>query len=97
MKVSKEIVFCVDYRDFENTVLEIYRRTYSFISDMECGNDTEHLFSNINGDIGPYDEEELIKWKDNKIPAFYLADSLLNDMCRNGHIEPGNYLILVCW
>jgi len=26
-----------------------------------------------------------------------VTDSILTDMCRQGIIEPGNYIVKVCW
>jgi hypothetical protein len=82
----------VDYSDFEELVQEVYGQEYSFIEDVESGDDSSHSFREITGEVKEYAEKSLAKFKEFGQYCF-LARTLLQDLCRQGHIEAGNYLI----
>jgi hypothetical protein len=83
----------VDYKELEKFVHEVYPQfsEYSFVANEECGNDSQHSFR-VDGKISEYDKQmfENAKWG----PANYI---LLNKLCEDGHISPGEYLIKVSW
>lgn len=100
LKSKKEVIYEVDYYDFEKLVMDYYKPPigrYEFAADMECGNDTYHKF-HVTGKEKEYD------WDKKKLEEFrkkgkynYLAPYLINDLCRNGIIEPATYMINVSW
>lgn len=90
----KETVFDVDYGWLERTVKEKYGQKFCFVSSMECGNDTSHRMTVDGRDDDP---EELQKFKDTGYSWCITAELLMNDMCRDGELEPGIYVVEVCW
>lgn len=89
----------VDYGVFENLVMKTYGISdYSFVADIECGNDSSHDYSISEG-------ETLDDWGRNKLKEFidtdgkkiYMARTLMIDMYNKGLIGYGDYLIQVSW
>ena len=96
LKCKKRTVFWVDYYDFNSFVNDIYGIDYSFTASEESGNDTTHAFNKIDGKVDACDQEDLDLFKTNEKQS-YMARILLNNLCKNGYIEPGDYLIKVSW
>lgn len=95
--LEKFEVISVDYGDLDNLVKEVYNNEdYEFVADEEMGNDSQKLYKDITGSLEDYDEKELERFKSGERHS-YNTRVILEDLCRNGHIEPGNYLIKVCW
>jgi len=84
-------VHLIDASDFDQFVREVYKqREYSFQADEEVGNDTEKLYQDITKEVD--DEDSITEFK--KTGRYScLSRSLLEDLCRQGLIVPGDYLI----
>lgn len=96
-KFEKFEVISVDYFDLEELVKRVYSQSeYSFVADEEMGNDSQKLYRDINGEVDEYDEEKVKNFRENGGYS-YSSNAILNDLCRNKHIPPGNYLIDICW
>src|SRR5688572_27802165 len=96
LKVTKKEYFEVDSYDFEELIRNVYKQEdYSFVADIECGNDSQHSFV-VEKNIDEYHEGKLWEFKVGGKQG-YIAGTLLNDLARKGIIEEGNYLINVCW
>lgn len=97
LKSSKKVMFEVDYGDFERFVKETYGQDYNFVASEECGNDSVHDF-NVNDKeaLDEYDQEKLDTFKTTGRYSF-LNRTILQDLVNHDLIEPGNYLISVCW
>lgn len=96
LKHTIETVYKVNYGDLQKLVAKIYKdKEYSFIETQECGNDTSHEFS-VDGKINDYDKSDAENIRKGQIDAYrnYL---LMNVLCADGHILPGEYIINVCW
>lgn len=96
LKYKKETFFTVNYSDFEELVKKLYGIEYRFAAFEECSNDTVHAFYRVNGNLSYYELEDLEDFKSGEKQSF-MASILLADLCKQGYIEPGNYLIDVCW
>lgn len=93
LKVKEVKHFEVRWKDLNNFVKETYKVDYCFIEREECGNDSIHEFHDVDGiDFS----REFISAKD-MFNGLYTNFDVLNLLCRDGHIEKGNYLIDVCW
>lgn len=89
--------FEVDYSELEVMVKEVYGINYEYPCDMECNNDTSQTF-NIDGKIDDYHRMNIKEWlESNGTKGNYMGRELLNDLCANGYIEPGKYLVKVSW
>lgn len=95
LNATRRVMFEVDWHDLEEAINKHYGKDYEFVPDIECGNDSSHDFR-VDGKVNQYDQERLDEFKETGDYNF-LAGTLLNDLCRQGLIEPGDYLVQVCW
>lgn len=98
MKTEKVTYYEADYNDLDSAVKEIYQTNYNwnFVVEQDASNYSSYSF-NVTGKLSSYDEEELITFKENASRLSIAAHILLNDMCRQGLIPAGKYLINVLW
>jgi hypothetical protein len=93
LKTYKGEYLCVEYRDLEQFILEETGHEYEVLPNEEYGNDSVHRFQVHADRSTPY--WETFKATGEQKP-FYL-DAILNGLCADGKIEPGGYLVCVCW
>ncbi len=96
LKVEKKTYLKVSHGDFEEFVESVYNRSFSVTGSEEMRNDSIYSFNGIDGVIDEFDEEDLNLFIANEKDS-YMARILLNDLVRKGFIEPGDYIIGVCW
>ena len=96
LKFIKKVVFEVESYDFEDFIKREYGKDYSFVADIECGNDSVHEFE--------IDAKSKINSRSKDVDLFrktghyhYLARVLLEDLANRKLIEYGTYIIQVCW
>jgi hypothetical protein len=88
LKVTKEVFFEVDYREFEKFIEEVYGVYLDFVGWQECGNDSSTvLYASKKENLEPLTPETVIenRW------------DIMDDLCNKGLIEEGKYLVRVCW
>ncbi len=95
LQITKKVINIVDYGSFEHFVISIYGGDYEFTAVQEANNDSSYSF-NVTGEISEYQEDTVLKIKSGKYPT-YCNRILLNLLVREKFIEPGEYLIKVCW
>ena len=87
----------VDYYDLERLIQEVYKQPdYNVVAEEEWSNDTSHTLTIERAALTEFetrDIEEFVASGDGQ----YKLGSILADLCLHGHIEPGDYLINVCW
>lgn len=91
--VTKSSAFKIYYGDLEQLTEQVYGK---YIEMLESPNDTTHEFD-VNGQLDKYDEEALDKAVELGYLACYRYDVILNDLVRQGLMEPGQYLVRVSW
>jgi len=98
LKGKRNLVIEAEYRDLENLVVEKYPflKGYRFAVLEQCHNDSVHAFD-VNGEIDDYGEEEWELAKEQGEQALSDNATILNKLCADGFIEPGEYNISVCW
>lgn len=85
----------MEYFEFEELVEDTIKQKYSFMSDMDCGNDTNCVFMDINSnDYFDFEKENLRRFIGTGEGKF-LAHALLKHLVKIKKLEPGNYLIQV--
>lgn len=69
---------------------------YEFVA-VEMGhNDTDYYFPETTGALDEHEKEQIEAWKNGKfVPNSTTA--ILDKLCSDGVIEPGNYMITVMW
>lgn len=86
-----------DYDEFEQLVKDTYGINFSVVADLESANDTTHDMGSISNTwYSDYDEQEFLRWKREK-RGTYLTGAIINALCVDGVIPPGNYQISVSW
>lgn len=106
LKVKTQTIHVVDYAELERLANEVYGREpqggsprqffnpYEFVAVEECSNDSDHAFTvTPNPDDG---EAEAMIRSGAAVPI-YGNLTLLQCLCADGHIAPGNYLVKVSW
>ena len=70
---------------------------YEFVAVEECDNESCHQFK-IDGDLSRHasSKEYLARWECGTF-VHYSNYIILNKLCADRHIPPGNYLITVSW
>lgn len=97
MKVTKETIIRVNWKDFETFVNKEYGiKGWDFVQDQECGNDISKFFD-VDGRLDKGHATEIRDWRTNNGNRGYKAYMILNDLASKGKIEKGIYCIDVCW
>ena len=91
--VTKSTAFKIYYGDLEQLTEQVYGK---YIEMLESPNDTTHEFD-VTGQLDKYDEQTLYKACELGYLECYRYDVILNDLVRQGLIEPGQYLVRVSW
>ena len=97
LKLETETIHTIEYHDLEEFVKQVYGvEDYEFVAIQECGNDSQHRFQ-VDGEIkGKYDQERSDRIRKGQINT-YENRALMNTLCADGYIEPGIYIVDVCW
>lgn len=96
LKVKKVAYFGVDYNELDKFIKAVYGVYYSCVGSQEWGNDSQHRVHAEAVELGPWDAKKLEEVKAGKEPSYSLG-AVMNDLAFQGLIEPGEYLIDVCW
>ena len=97
LKTKKVEYIEVSYKDLERLIREVYQQPkYEIVADEEWNNDSDYTFSVERKELDQWQAKDIDGLKTNGT-AQYGLPSILADLCNNGHIEPGEYLISVCW
>lgn len=106
LKCKKTEYVCVDSNDFDAFVKEVYGHEFEVIADVEAYNGFRKEFRGIgeygdkldmNDVLSEHREKDLANFKLVGMKQPSMTRILLMDLCRNGLIEAGNYLIDVSW
>jgi hypothetical protein len=94
----KTEITILDYNEFDALVQRVYNRPdYSIVWAEELNNDSSVHYAVGNKDLLEGEEEDLSEFAKGKNGGLYMSFTLLVDLIRRGHLEPGHYLISVCW
>ncbi len=97
LKVEKRTVYKVDCSDLEQFVREVYAvEDYSFVAKQECGNDSQHRF-HVDAVMDKWDIKEAEALRGGKVESGMSNHTILQTLCVDGHIKPGEYIVDVCW
>lgn len=96
LNITETPINKVRYRELEQFISDFYEMPFGILESMDYpNNDTCHLFR-----VTPLDYEpealEIQVWLD-EIGCQPSLRVLLSDLCREGVLDSGEYLIEVCW
>jgi hypothetical protein len=84
--------------------IQMRRKAYDFVADIECGNDSSHEYDGITKTEAAkefessYYREEFEDWKNsNAKTGLGSAHLILLDLVQRDLIPEGDYIIWVCW
>lgn len=84
------------YFDFERLIKRVYGKSFEFVEDQECGNDSHHKFTVKKSPLDAWDKATLDTFKTTGRGTF-LSHMLFQDLVNNDVIPEGTYLIHVSW
>ncbi len=92
-----KIIHKIDFDDFDEFIKKHYQKNdFEFCVDQESRNDSSHSFSVSKQPIDDYDLKKLNKFKSGQHVEF-ISSTLLNDLCNQGIIPEGEYIVDVSW
>ena len=97
LKHKQEIIRTVDAYDLEEFIKETLGLTYECIAVNEWRNDSSYKFHVKEGDITEKEVERYLDTGKDMYGYELQMDDVLSVLTAEGHIEPGTYLIEVCW
>jgi len=92
MKTTIETFIVVDALDLEQQVQKSFGQPFNFQADQELGNDSEKVFQIEARLENSFDNLRLTEFNEGRDPGA-MTQSLLEELCRRGEIEPGRYLV----
>lgn len=82
----------VDYQDLEKLIEEVYElKEFNLASSEEYSNNTA-LLNKVDGEVSVYELEKILRRE-----TYLMTRIYMNDLCRRGHLEKGEYLIRISW
>ena len=111
LKTRDECVKFVEYNELDALIKKVYGifetppgtrsrlgyRSFSVVSMEEWLNGQEHSFDVKKKPLDKFDKRGMKDFMINPFKTRYFTDVLLNDLCNNGYIEPGTYVVEVWW
>jgi len=89
--------YVMDDDELNELIQEALNKKYSFMADMDIGNDSDSAFMDINGDsFYDYERNDLERFRSCG-EGKYLARLLLKYLVAINKLKSGNYLIRVCY
>lgn len=96
LRVKKTSYFEVDYNDLDTFINKVYGiKGFSCAATEEWGNDSQHRVYVEKKPLASYDAPKVEK--NNILNADYNLRAIMQDLANRDLIEPGIYLINVCW
>jgi hypothetical protein len=94
--MEKITVFKTDDAEIEDLLDKHYEiRHHEIVPAEECNNGSS-LDYDIDGNLTSYEEETFLEIKNGRF-VHWSTQTLMNKLCADGHIEPGNYIIDISW
>lgn len=85
----------VQYHDLDDYIQEVYGHEFNCVADQEWSNDSKKTV---------WAEEGTDKWDQEKVDKFvatghysFSLQAILRDLCNRKLLEPGKYLVSICW
>lgn len=95
----KKQVIEMEYGELEELIEKTYGfEEYSIPAEEEKGNDCSLTFNLVKGEEpNEWHKKDLAKMKETKKPMQYRTHILMQDMCNNSILEPGDYIVNIFW
>jgi len=95
---TRRSVIVVNEHSLEKFIKGVLGRGVELVAAEEWSNDSQYLYSGINGEFKwRWDKDNLKAFLDGGPASPGIVRLLLNHLCAIGEIDPGDYLITVSW
>lgn len=96
---TKKICYLeVDYHDLQNLIDQTFPDiNFDVVADSEWNNDSHYSISVEGYSKDGLNKTEINDILEGKYEDFFGIYSIMDALCVKGLIEPGDYLIRVCW
>lgn len=95
-KITWDVIDRIVFENYGHSEGEFVMPYYEFVVNGECSNDSCLQFS-VTGEIGKYTKNDAAKFRQDGKPRDLSNGDVLNILCQDGWLEPGEYLVEVCW
>lgn len=93
---TKRVVFEVDAFDLGDFIAHHYQLS-NFSCILESSNDSTHTFIVCKEQMFASEEKDIAAYKENEECEISGVGTVMKDLCNKGIVEPGKYLVNVCW
>jgi hypothetical protein len=99
LKCKVKTIVEVDYNDLERFIKAETGHEYEIPSEEECDNDTARTFDGIDGNARGHIVGFAEDWAKFKATGKgrYILRVILEGLCSEGKLQPGDYLVKVSW
>lgn len=98
LRVEEQTVFVCDYFEMERFIKEHYPnlpKTWNLLAQQEWPNDSYHHYHIVKEKLESYDQDDLEEFKKSGEGAGLHV--ILTDLCNRNELNPGIYVVHVCW
>jgi hypothetical protein len=100
-KVERVAHVKIDYDVIDRIVYLFYghdngESDFCMVWNGEWGNDSSHQFD-VEPVIDKYEAKDAAKFRKDGKPRNLSNEAVMNILCQDGWLEPGKYLVEVCW
>lgn len=96
IKIDWGVIDRIVYLYYGHSDSEFGTFHYEFVVNGECSNDSSHQFS-VDGLLDSYCEADAAEFRKDGKPRGLSNGDVLNILCQDGWLGPGEYLVEVCW
>ncbi len=95
-KIERVAHVKISYDVIDRIVYLFYGHGFEMVCNGEWSNDTSHQFD-VAPVLDPYCKVDAAKFRKDGKPRGLSNGDMLNILCQDGWLEPGKYLVEVCW
>lgn len=96
IKISYDEIDRIVYDYYGHSDAKFKMPHFEMVCNGEWCNDTSHQFD-VDGKIGQYERKDAEKFRNDGKPRGLSNRDVMNILCADGWLEPGQYLVEVCW
>lgn len=91
-----QTVITVDAFDLDTFIAKAYGLD-NFECSLESPNDSSHTFTVEAKPLDEWTTKAVAEFIGRKSCEIYSLGGILDDLCLKGEVEPGDYIVSVCW
>lgn len=96
IKISYDVIDRIVYLYYGHADDRFAMPHFEMVCNGEWGNDSSHQFD-VTPVLDPYCKVDAAKFRKDGKPRGLSNGDVLNILCQDGWLEPGKYLVEVCW